>query len=200
MRKFREMHGETNTDLFKKWASMRQRVLSKWKGREHYFDKGITVCSEWEVFTVFRDWALENGYEQGLELDRKENDKGYYPENCRFVTKIVNTSNRSNTVMVDYDGELISLTLLSEKLKWPVSKYNTIRRRIHNGWDSGSAIQTPLKVGNFGHKGSISVIDSLTGQKFNSVKEAALHIGVSRNHLTAMLSGKRSNKTNFVYE
>ena len=146
------MHGETNTPLFNKWRSMRARVSPNWVNRKHYFDKGITVCDQWFLFSEFKKWSLENGYEDGLELDRINNDKGYSPDNCRYVTKIVNNSNRSNTIMVKYNGEVVSLTILCLRMDIPTNQYNAIRRRIKNGWSDQDAIDTPLKQGNYGHK------------------------------------------------
>lgn len=64
---------------------------------KYYGGNGITVCKEWdESFTVFKEWALENGYRENLQLDRRKNDEGYSPENCRFVTRIINMRNRSS--------------------------------------------------------------------------------------------------------
>lgn len=51
-----------------------------------YITKGIKVCEEWKKYLVFKAWALENGYQKGLELDRKENHLGYSPSNCRWIT------------------------------------------------------------------------------------------------------------------
>ena len=51
-----------------------------------YFNRGIKVCAEWEDFSKFYTWALSHGWQNGLFLDRIDNDKGYSQENCRFVT------------------------------------------------------------------------------------------------------------------
>jgi hypothetical protein len=53
--------------------------------RKYY--KHVTFCEEWKSFESFRDWALANGYESHLEIDRKDNTKGYGPENCRWATR-----------------------------------------------------------------------------------------------------------------
>ena len=195
--KKRIRHGESKTHLFKKWASMIARVSPKWKHREFYFDKGITVCDQWQTFLPFKEWALKNGYAQDLELDRINNDLGYSPENCRFVPKIINTSNRSNTVMVDYKGEHISLTILCARLNISEKDNRTIRRRISNGWPVAEAIETPVMGGNFGHSGPRAVIDISTNQRFESLKEASLFSGIASNKLSEKLNGKRKNNTSF---
>ncbi len=62
--------------------------------KKRYFDRGITVCLEWAYWPTFARWALENGYKKGLEIDRQDNDLGYGPDNCRFVTHDVQNANR----------------------------------------------------------------------------------------------------------
>lgn len=59
-----------------------------------YGGRGINICPEWqEGSTKFINWALDNGYMPGLTLDRKNNNLGYSPENCRFVSQRINCSN-----------------------------------------------------------------------------------------------------------
>ena len=61
----------------------------------YYADRGIHVCKEWlEDRTLFFDWAFANGYTDGLQIDRIDNDFGYSPENCRWVTPKENQANR----------------------------------------------------------------------------------------------------------
>ena len=73
------------------------------KKKHHYQDRGITICDEWLVFENFRDWALSHGYSDDLEIDRRDNDKGYCPENCRWVSRRGNVNNRRNTIRLE-DG------------------------------------------------------------------------------------------------
>lgn len=137
-------HGESYTNLFNRWASMINRCSPKWKYRKFYFDKGISVCDEWKIYLNFKEWALANGYSKELQLDRKDNSKGYSPQNCRFVTQLVNNSNRSNTIYVEYKGEIKSLTLLCIELNIDTKTYNNIRRRINSGYTFEQAYLKPL--------------------------------------------------------
>ena len=95
-RKKKRIHGETHTRLYNIWRGMRSRCNN---GKNaHYKDyggRGISVCEEWENdYEAFRDWALENGYEEQLTIDRINNDMGYTPENCRWTTMSVQNTNR----------------------------------------------------------------------------------------------------------
>ena len=100
-------HGMCKTHLYYVWAAMLQRAgVTKGASEEvkrAYQDRGITVCDEWLVFENFRDWALSHGYSDDLEIDRRDNDKGYCPDNCRWVSRRENVNNRRNTLRLS-DG------------------------------------------------------------------------------------------------
>lgn len=120
------------------------RCRDNYRNKKYYFEKGISVCEDWHDYLNFKEWALNNGYNEKLEIDRKDNNKGYNPENCRFITRIENNSNRSNTIMVNYNGTEVSLTLLCIELGFTANRYNSIRRRIKTGWDHTKAIEMPI--------------------------------------------------------
>lgn len=70
-----------------------------------YGNRGIFVCDEWLSFENFRDWALNNGYEEDLSIDRIDVNDGYYPENCRWADSITQQNNRRNNHYVTWGGE-----------------------------------------------------------------------------------------------
>jgi len=79
-------HGESGTKLYEVWKNMKSRILNpKSTGYKDYGGRGITVCTEWLEFIPFRDWALNNGYDESLEINRMFNDGNYEPSNCNFV-------------------------------------------------------------------------------------------------------------------
>lgn len=62
---------------------------------KYYGGRGITICDEWlHDFKAFYDWAMSHGYKNDLTIDRINNDKGYSPDNCRWVTMKEQVNNR----------------------------------------------------------------------------------------------------------
>ena len=82
-----ERHGDRYTKLWKEWNTMLWRCNPKNK-RHHvwYSDLGIKVCDEWLKYTNFKEWALNNGFEEHLTIDRINEDLDYSPSNCRWLT------------------------------------------------------------------------------------------------------------------
>ncbi len=81
--------------VYRVWAAMRDRCRNPNHPRfAAYGGRGLTVCPEWNDFAKFREWMLEQGYGPGLQLDRIDNDDGYYPANCRLCTRTEQMQNR----------------------------------------------------------------------------------------------------------
>ena len=88
-------HGSTRTRLYKTWTGMFQRTINRNNNDyKNYGEKGIVVCNEWKDFIVFKEWALNNGYEEHLTIDRINNDGNYEPNNCRWVNRTVQNRNK----------------------------------------------------------------------------------------------------------
>ncbi len=93
--KFHGDSGKKRTSLYNVWANMLQRCTNeKFNQYVDYGGRGITVCKKWtNSYPKFKKWALKNGYDEALTLDREDNDKGYKPSNCRWVTRTVQNQN-----------------------------------------------------------------------------------------------------------
>ena len=88
-------HGQCRTPLYKAWDAMFQRCYNpKEKAYKWYGGRGITVCDTWKDFKVFYVWAITNGYQENLTLDKIDNSKGYSPENCRWISSAQQSYNR----------------------------------------------------------------------------------------------------------
>lgn len=120
-----------NKVLFNVWQTMKERCENP--NRQKYKDyggRGIKVCSEWREASNFILWALNNGYEKGLQLDRIDNDGDYCPDNCRFVTPRENSRNRRNTKRLTVNGEMKTVVEWCEQLGLnPYTVYDWIRKK-----------------------------------------------------------------------
>ena len=89
-------------------------------GYKSYGEKGIHVCDEWRNTTDglynFINWAISSGYNNTLTIDRIDNEKGYYPENCRWATYREQGKNKRNTIIVKYKGKNMCISELADIL------------------------------------------------------------------------------------
>lgn len=104
-------HGLRNSRLYKTWCNMKTRCYNPKNSDYHnYGGRGITVCDEWRNdFKAFYDWAIANGYRDDLSIDRKDVNKGYSPDNCRWATDLEQARNKVGTVKITLYGETKSL-------------------------------------------------------------------------------------------
>ena len=136
-------HGMTNSRLYKTWASMHARCRSpSFHAHAHYADKGISVCAGWIKFEPFRDWAKCSGYEDTLTLDRIDNNKGYQPDNCRFVTIAEQQRNKTNHRYLTFQGKTKRICEFADDLGM---SRQTLCNRLSRGWDVARALTTPTR-------------------------------------------------------
>lgn len=84
--------GGKQTRLYAIWAGMKRRCLNPHvKIFKHYGGRGIAIYPAWLEFEAFKKWALSNGYQDDLTIDRIDNDGNYEPGNCRWITKSENS-------------------------------------------------------------------------------------------------------------
>lgn len=120
-------HGMTGTRIHGIWAAMNERCRNKHKSNTKYIERGITVCKEWQTdFMSFYNWAMANGYTDELTIDRIDNDRGYSPDNCRWITIGAQQANKSNTILIDFQGSKRCLRSVCVEIGFP---YKTAHRR-----------------------------------------------------------------------
>jgi hypothetical protein len=94
----------TSRGLYNCWTKIKERCLDK--NNKNYGGRGIKICIEWkESFLTFHDWAVNNGYRPGLQIDRRNNDGDYMPSNCRFVPNKINQGNKRTNVYCLLSGD-----------------------------------------------------------------------------------------------
>lgn len=108
---------------------------------QHYGARGIRVCEEWHDFEVFYEWAMTHGYRQGLTIDRVNNNAGYNPGNCRWISARANANNRTTSSRYTVDGHTKTLTQWCRLYNIP--DYVVVHRINDYGWSVEDAIKTP---------------------------------------------------------
>lgn len=100
------------------WNGMKSRCLNpKATSYKNYGARGIKICKEWLLFEEFHNWALANGYKDGLQIDRIDNDGDYCPENCRWVTKSFNLAHQRRIRYIEIYGEKMNMTEWCKKVR-----------------------------------------------------------------------------------
>jgi hypothetical protein len=127
------------TKLYGVWSGMRGRTsnTNKYSWSYKYY-KNISLCNEWKTFEGFYYWAKDK-YKEGLEIDRIDNKKGYYPNNCRFVTHSENAQNTRKSCQWILFGKKFNST------REAANYFNVNRGRIHEWCVGKKDINKPIK-------------------------------------------------------
>ena len=135
-------HKMKHTRIYNIWCWMRKRCNNqKEKCYKYYGGEGKTVCHEWDEFLPFYQWAIENGYNDKLSIDRIDINKGYSPDNCRWATPTEQNRNRRNTVMIKNGDKFESLPKLCEELNFSYTKALQRTQKLRKDG-------IPLEIGN----------------------------------------------------
>lgn len=134
-----EYQRNKNHRLYTTWRRMRQRCNdSNMPGYENYGGRGIFVCHEWSDFKTFAK-DMDKSFEEGLTLERIDNDGPYSKKNCRWATRREQAENRRNSRMITHRDKTQTLARWAEELgrnrstlsqrfyvyNWPLNKVLT---------------------------------------------------------------------------
>lgn len=143
-RKCRMTHGKSDTKLYLVWREMITRTENQNAERYGiYGGRGISICGEWHNdFQLFYDWAIQNGYKEGLTIDRIDVNGNYEPDNCRWITPYEQSRNLRKNVRITYSGKTM---ILKDWAKEIGIDYHTLWQRIRkSGWTVEEAFETPV--------------------------------------------------------
>ncbi len=125
------------------WRAMRQRCANpRSKGYRHYGGRGIRVCERWRE--SFDQFLSDVGFKpDGMSLDRIDNDRGYEPGNCRWVTQHEQMRNtRANRLLTIGDRTQTCAAWAEEVGISP----QVLDKRLSFGWTVGAAVTRPVRA------------------------------------------------------
>ncbi|WP_047504238.1 MULTISPECIES: hypothetical protein [Staphylococcus] len=137
-------HGDSKKRLYRIWINMIRRCSIETETHfNRYGGRGIKVCDEWvDNYLEFKEWAMKNGYDEKLSIDRIDNNGNYTPENCRWVDVKTQSNNRETNVLIKYQGVERTLkewcTLLN-------LNYNTVHYRYAKGYGIDEMFKSDLE-------------------------------------------------------
>lgn len=132
----RVTHGMCGTPTYMAWGCMKQRVMHD----KRYIDKGIKICDRW--LESFENFLEDMGVcpDDKYSVDRIENDKGYYKENCRWASRSEQQRNKTDTRMITFNGKTQAAADWADELGMRV---NTIKNRLDRGWSVERTLTEP---------------------------------------------------------
>jgi hypothetical protein len=136
-------HGDSYTKLYNLYISMIGRCRNV--NDNSYCDyggRGIDVCQEWvDDYENFKKWAIQSGYKEGLSIDRKDNNKGYSSDNCRWVTQKVQANNTRRNRIIEYNGIKKTIAEWADEIG---ITYSALYGRLRRGWTVVDALTKPV--------------------------------------------------------
>lgn len=175
-------HGLSNNKTFRRISYIRASMKARcYNPKNHnyprYGGRGIKICDEWlnseNGMINFYNWAINNGYQDNLTIDRIDVNGNYEPGNCRWATAKEQANNKRNNITINYKGEIIKLTDIAEKMK---INPRILRDRLRRGWTVERTIeQRP------GHKKRVIQYDLQNNfiKTFNSITDAQNTTGIT---------------------
>ena len=137
-------HHDYKNRLYHIWQKMKERCLNaNCEAYRDYGGRGIAVCKEWlDDYVNFKQWALCNGYEETLTIERIDVNGNYDPNNCMWANRKQQSNNKRNNIILKLDGRSQTLSEWSEETG---ISYSCLRARKVRGWDDYKTLTTPVR-------------------------------------------------------
>ena len=121
-------HSDSKSRLYRIWAEMRKRCNNKKSSNyKNYGARGVSICKEWDDFETFKKWAMDNGYNDTLSIDRINVNGDYSPNNCRWANSITQNNNRRTNHYVTHNEETHTVAEWARILDVP---YKLLHKKI----------------------------------------------------------------------
>lgn len=136
--------GDLKDRLYRIWCAMKSRCYTVNNlSYPNYGGRGIRVCEEWFNYANFKSWAEKHGYRSDLTIDRIDVDGNYYPENCRWCSRIDQANNKRSNHFITAFGDTKTLAQweLDERCNCNPAQ---ISYRVKRGWTPENAISVPV--------------------------------------------------------
>jgi hypothetical protein len=135
-------HGLSASPTYACWSHMKQRILNPRCARYPlYGGRGLTICDRWR--DSFANFLADMGEKpDGLCLERIDNNKGYFPGNCKWATQKEQVRNTRVTTFINFRGEIKATTEWAEIYR---IHPRTLRQRIVVGWAVEKALTAPVQ-------------------------------------------------------
>lgn len=140
-----ELHGDSRARLYSIWQNMLNRCRNhNVPEYEHYGARGITVCDEWvSSYVTFKQWAEQHGYNDGLTIDRIDNNGNYEPHNCRWVDMTTQANNKRNNKLIEVNGMVKTEAQWARESNIPRA---IIARNVRKGLKGGDILTNKRKL------------------------------------------------------
>lgn len=148
IREHQIQHNQSKSKLYRVWNSMKNRCENpNTISYKNYGARGIKVCEEWHDPKAFIEWAMKNGYEDGLEIDRINVNGDYAPLNCRWVSRLQNANNKRNNRIINIHGKNMTMAEIARENG---IKYKLLHKHLSKGMSIEEAIRRQAENQNKG--------------------------------------------------
>jgi hypothetical protein len=195
-------HGLSRERITNIWYGMIDRCTNPNRNDyERYGGRGISVCDEWKEnkdysgLKNFYKWAINNGYEENLTIERKDVNGNYEPNNCEWITMEEQAKNKTNTIYINIDGKNEKLIDLADIHN---IKRETLLKRYNNGIEDKELLLTPKNLHNT--SGIIGVSyssDQHNWRAFINVNKKRYELGRRKNKDEAIVLRLKAEKKYF---